>query len=95
MHIPPDEDGLWINKEVAKILNDERSDELRRGLHLGYVNSVGVYTLGNGFEERMAEIYENRAQSAEKHGYRRLANCMKDVEEEFISLKKKNDLHDL
>jgi 3',5'-cyclic AMP phosphodiesterase CpdA len=93
MHIPPDEDGLWINKEVARILNDKRSDELRRGLYLGYVNSVGVYTPGNGFEERKAKEYRDRAQSAEEHGYRRLANCMKDVEEYFISLKKESDLH--
>lgn len=90
--IPKDDDGFWIDKEVAAILNDEDSDKLREGLFSGYVNSTGVYTGGVEFENSMANKFREMAVATEKLGYRRLANCIWNLEKFW--LKDCRDSHD-
>lgn len=86
--VPKDDDGFWINKEVAEILNEKNSDKLRNGLLSGFVNSTGTFTPGVGFEERMANEFHEKANAADKLGYRRLANCMRDTGDHYISMKR-------
>lgn len=85
VNVPKDDDGFWINKEVAEILNEVDSDELRAGLHLGFINSTGVYAAGAGFEKNMADKFRKRVLATEKLGYRRLASCMKDLEKFWMN----------
>lgn len=67
---PQDKDGLWIDKNVAKILNDFNNTNMLRGYYSECISSRGVYvidgtgiqenSLGNKWKERADKLrYEN------------------------------------
>ena len=67
---PQDKEGLWIDKNVAKILNDFNNTNMLRGYYSECISSRGVYvidgtgiqenSLGNKWKERADKLrYEN------------------------------------
>jgi hypothetical protein len=51
------------------------------------VNSLRSNLLVGGIVEQKIDEYLNKKLSAESFGYRRLANCMNDLEKHYISEK--------
>lgn len=85
IHCPPDPDGLWIHRSVAKALNDRGVDAMREGFSIGISNSRGFYVVdGTGNEERkLAEDNRHKADDIESKGYHRLATTVRGIAEYY------------
>lgn len=80
INVPPDQNGLWIDKSAAEILNRKEADEVRRGYYTALINSRGVYTYTAGKEElELAQSYYEKADKAENLGFHRLAKTLRDL----------------
>ena len=85
IHCPPDPDGLWIHRSVAKALNDRDVEAMREGFSIGISNSRGFYVVdGTGKEEReLATTYRQKADEIENEGYHRLATTIRRLAEHY------------
>ncbi len=78
---PKDNNGLWIDKNVAEILNDPYAENVRKGFSVENYNSIGVVTIdskGTVYEEKAKE-FEEKAKNIEMAGYNRIANVMRKL----------------
>jgi len=84
-HVPPDDNGLWINEVVAKMLNDRDLDKLRRGFTTAILNSRGVHWVDpEGKPEReLAEYWRERANKIELLGLAHFAEALKAIAESY------------
>lgn len=82
---PADKNGLWINEDIAKILDDRDAEILRRNFCTEAYNSRGAHFIDeSGNEERkIAEYWKERAEVVEKHGYIRFAITLKKFSESY------------
>ena len=79
-HMPPDPDGLWIDRMAAEALNAEGADDMRRGFTTALFNSRGMHSFTAGQEEReIAQKYRTQADEVEASGYHRLATVLRDL----------------
>ena len=85
IHCPPDPDGLWIHRSVAKALNDKDVEAMREGFSIGISNSRGVYVVdGTGKQEReLAREYRRKAEEVENEGYHRLATTIREIAKHY------------
>lgn len=84
-HSPEDKSGFWIDKNVAEILNQENADIIREGFHIEAFNSMGVVNYdseGSVFDNKAKEYYE-KADSADKEGFYRLASEMRKLADTY------------
>lgn len=82
---PKDNDGFWINKNVAEILNKEDADIIRDGFRIEAFNSLGIINYdseGSAYEIKAEEYYQ-KADDADKEGYYRLAKEMRKLADNF------------
>lgn len=82
---PVDKSGLWIDKNIASILNSETSEIIRRGFGQENYNSLGVVNIdeqGKIYDDT-ADIYENKAKAIEAAGYSRVAVTMRELSDSF------------
>jgi hypothetical protein len=92
IYVPSDKDGLWINKAVAKVLNDSEHEEIRKGFRIGTYNARGAYwvdTTGQT-EIKMANGYRTKANEVENEGFYNFAKTLRDLAEEFDREAKRN-----
>lgn len=84
-YTPKDKSGLFINKEVANILNNKENELLRRAYRSECINSRGVHFVDKTAkqEKELAEKYTKQAQSAEREGYVRLSGILKELAENY------------
>ena len=84
-YTPKDKSGLFINKEVANILNKKENELLRRAYRSECINSRGVHFVDKTAkqEKELAEKYTKQAQSAESEGYVRLSGVLKELAENY------------
>ena len=84
-HSPKDKDGFWINKSVAKILDEEEYEKIRSGYNTEAYNSVGVVTIDREgtIWKNLEEKWEKRAKLAELEGYVRFANSLRKLSKQF------------
>lgn len=84
-HVPPDDNGLWINEAVAKVLNETNFETLRRGFTTAIFNSRGVHTVDpSGKPEReIAEHWRRRANEIELLGLVHFAEALKATAETY------------
>jgi len=84
-HSPKDNDGFWIDKNVAEILNAENADIIRRGFHTEAFNSLGVinYDPEGTVFENLSKEYEEKANLADKEGFYRLAKEMRNLADTY------------
>lgn len=87
---PPDENGLWINKKAAEILNKRKLDDLRKGLYnaLAYPDEVQTSDSKATLEKEMAAKYRGFADQTENAGFSRLAETLKDVSNAYSDMAK-------
>lgn len=80
-YAPHDSDGFWIDKTVAKTLNDKDSKRLREGFYLKIYNSRGVHFVDptGDPEKKLSKKYKSLAEETENEGYQRLAHTLRDV----------------
>ncbi|MDE0180273.1 MAG: hypothetical protein OXL39_02940 [Caldilineaceae bacterium] len=84
-HAPPDPDGLWIHRSIAKALNDTRAQIMRHAYFIATRNSRGVYRVeGTGAQEReLAEKFRVRAEQLRDAGFNRLASTLQSVSRSY------------
>ena len=99
-YTPADEGDLWINKDIASLINDENNDVLRRGYHQEAINSRGVSIVDFSGEKDLerANGYSQKAEELEKHGFLNFAQTLqelaKDSEEDAKrNIKEGKELH--
>jgi hypothetical protein len=85
IHVPVDTSGLWINKTVAKSLNAEDHDHMRRGYGVGVTNSRGVHWIDptGAPEKELAEQYRRKAEEVENVGYHRFATTLRSIAKSY------------
>lgn len=85
IHTPKDENGLWIHRTVAEVLNARDADGMRNGYRTGIFNSRGVHTLdpSGSPEKELATKYRDRAESVENHGFHRLAVTLRELADDY------------
>ena len=77
-YAPADEDGLWIDRSVAEVLNSQDGEEIRSGLRTELFNQRGVHGFTAGKEERdYAARFKKKADAVEETGFFRLAAEMR------------------
>jgi hypothetical protein len=81
IHTPSDNDGLWIHRAAAAILNSKDAEDMRNGFKVALYNSRGTYFADStGAEERkLSQKYSSMADDIERAGYIRLAKTLREV----------------
>jgi len=81
IHVPPDADGLWINRSVAAALHAKDAGDMRDGFRTELHNSRGAYWVDpTGKPERdLANNYRAKAEAVEGAGYYRLATTLREL----------------
>lgn len=84
-YTPEDPQGLWINLEVAKTLNERTADDMRRGFRTEVFNSRGVHWVDpTGKPERdLANQWKEKAEAVEVAGFARFASTLKELAESY------------
>ncbi|QGS60573.1 hypothetical protein [Shewanella algae] len=84
---PEDPDGLWINKDIASILNikDETGEHLRTGFKRAARGARGWHVVEYTGEQELelAMMFRNKAEALENKGFVRLAAAMLQIAEEY------------
>lgn len=81
---PTDPEGFWINKTIAKALNDKDAAKMRSGFMRGRINLRGVHWGTRGEEERkIAADYCVKAEALDDNGYPRFAGTVRDLAKSF------------
>ena len=86
LHVPADPTGLWIHQSAAKILNDPKMSDIRRGFATAIYNSRGVHWVDptGAPEYLLADQWEQKAEQLEEYGYQRLAETIRGVATDYI-----------
>lgn len=81
LHCPGDDDGLWIHRSVAEVLNQPDMEHLRRGYSIAIYNSRGAHFVDptGAPEFELAAKYRARAEEVENAGYQRVAAMLRGV----------------
>ncbi|MEJ1383063.1 MAG: hypothetical protein RPV21_01625 [Candidatus Sedimenticola sp. (ex Thyasira tokunagai)] len=86
LYCPEDPSGLWINQEVARVLNARDSSDMRSGFRTEVYNSRGVHWVDpTGQPERdLAEKWTARAIEVEQAGYARFGAILRELASSYI-----------
>ncbi|ARI78804.1 hypothetical protein [Halobacillus mangrovi] len=81
----PDDNGLWINEEVASALNSRDGEMIRNGFRMEVINSRGPVTVDpSGKPEKdLAVKYRSLADKIENAGYYRFATTLKSIADSY------------
>ena len=81
IYVPPDPDGLWIDRGAARALDADEAGPLRAGFMTAVTNSRGAhYVDPTGAPEReLASKYRQQADDVEDAGFHRLAGTMRRI----------------
>lgn len=84
-YCPPDPQGLWINNNAAKALNDKEAEHMRIGFSSEIFNSRGAHFVDpTGKPEReLAEQYRQKADAVENAGFQRFAATLRNRSEYY------------
>lgn len=85
LYCPPDMEGLWIDREVASILNERDADKMRRGFSTKIYNSRGAHWVDpSGKDERkLADEWREKANNLEEEGFARLASTLRELADSY------------
>lgn len=80
-HSPADEDGFFIDREVAKYLQADVSGSVLSGYHSEAINSRGIHVVDytGETEFKIEESYIIKARMADENGFFRLAETLRDI----------------
>lgn len=81
---PKDEDGFWINRDIAEVLNESDAEEIRSGYENSAYNSVGVVSIDpeRTVWRNLEEKWNKRAAETELK-YFRFAQTLRSLAEQY------------
>ena len=84
-YAPADEDGFFINKTIAKFLQNDKSGHALSGYHTESINSRGAYSVDpTGKTEFSIEMkYRDKAKAAEACGMIRFASTLRSIADTY------------
>lgn len=84
-YYPESDDGLWLPKEVAEVIDGMDAEHIRIGYALEIFNSRGVHTIDHEGkpELALAAKWDARAKVADDEGYPRFAAKLREVAESY------------
>lgn len=82
---PEDKSGLWINKTVAKTLDQNDSVSMRSGYNMGIRNARGMHAVDETGEAEasLRDKWQNRADEIESLGFINLAASLRELAETY------------
>ena len=83
-----DNNSLWIDENIAALLNDESYEDLRNGYTSKCFNSRGFYFLDptGASELELAKQYDEKAEEVDNSGYAQFAVALREVAEHYREL---------
>jgi len=79
-YVPPDSNGLWIQKSVAEALNAKDAKEMRSGFTTELFNMRGVHGFSAGRDElELAKQYRERADALDATNFHRFATSIREL----------------
>ncbi len=95
LHSPPDPDGFWMNKAIARVLDAKDASNMRDGYRTELFNSRGVFSPSGGKNERgIAASYLAKAKSAEAQGFHRISATLKDLAKSYEAQAERDEQRD-
>lgn len=84
-YYPESDDGLWLPKEVAEVIDGKDAEDIRVGYALEIYNSRGVHTIDPEGKPEMALAakWDDRAATAVNDGYPRFGAKLREVAESY------------
>lgn len=84
-HSPKAEDGFFINRDIAELIESETDDAIRSGYEVEAINSRGVHIVDpTGQEEfRIEQQYIEQAKMSEREGFIRLGDSLRSIARSF------------
>jgi hypothetical protein len=81
IYAPPDSTDLWIQKDIAELLNREEYSEMLKGYRMGTINLRGVHYVDptGAPEYQLASDYNKKADNMDQLGYYRVADSMRGI----------------
>lgn len=91
-YYPVSENGLWLPKEVAEVIDGKDAEDIRIGYALEIYNSRGVHTVDpeGKPEKALSEMWKKRAEVAENEGYHRFGAKLREVSESYMREAQRN-----
>jgi len=82
---PPLEEGMYIERQIAELLNVEKNKRMRDGYYIGILNSEGIRTVDptGKSELEKSELWKRRAKEAEALGLRYLAETLYSISRDY------------
>lgn len=83
IHSPEDESGLWIKREIARALNRDDAEVMRRGYWSAVINSRGAHWVDptGKPEKELAQQFNQKAEDVENAGFHRFATTLRGIAE--------------
>lgn len=82
--VPPDPDGLWIDRAAASALNGRSADSMRSGFRTRLFNSRGVHGYSAGRDElALAERYQRQADDLDKAGFQNFSAALRGLADSY------------
>lgn len=80
-HVPPDPNGLWIDRSAAAALNAKDAGNMRDGFCLELHNSRGIHFVDSTgqSERKIADRYRAKAEAVENAGFYRFATSLREL----------------
>lgn len=91
-YYPESDDGLWLPKDVAEVIDGKDAEDIRTGYALEIYNSRGVHWIDPEGKPEMAlsEKWKKRAEVAENEGYPRFGAKLREVSESYMREAQRN-----
>ncbi|MBN1698233.1 MAG: hypothetical protein JW881_12025 [Spirochaetales bacterium] len=85
VYCPADKEGLWIDKDIARMLNEKDADPMRRGFNTEVYNSRGFHAVDpKGKQEReIAGKWREKAYAVDNEGFARFAASLRELAGSF------------
>lgn len=91
-HAPKDKDGFWIDKNVAKILDNFHNKKMLSGFKTECINSRGVvYVDISGTEDMsMGDLWAKKTEDLRENGFYNFADATEEIAEEYYNMAKQH-----
>ncbi len=79
INTPPDASGLWIDRRIAKLLDQKDNEDLRNGYYVATFNSRGAHFVDFTGEEdiKLSNIFLDKADKLEKEDFINFAKTLR------------------